>query len=92
MHDAIALAEILRLGQRKVKMFDVNQFKKSVKEWIRTNPQGTLLDLRDFCDELVPAQLYAANQWLIDQTLSWYRHVLERRELEFAGGSDDTDD
>ena len=73
-------------------MFDVNHFKRSVKSWIRTNPQGSLVDLRDYCDELVPAPLYAANQWLIDQTLSWYRHVLERRELECVGGMEDGDD
>ncbi len=70
-------------------MFDVNHFKRSVKDWIRQNPQGTLLDLRDYCDEIVPPQLYAANEWLIDQTLSWYRHVLERRESEDSGSEDD---
>ncbi len=61
-------------------MFDVNQFKRGVKEWIRVNPHGSELDLRDFCDEIIPPPLYQANQWLIEQTLSWYRHILERRE------------
>ncbi len=73
-------------------MFDVNHFKRTVKDWIRVNPQGSLVDLRDYCDEIVPPQLYSANQWLIDQTLSWYRHVLERRELEAVGAEDDSDD
>ena len=68
-------------------MFDVNVFKKSVKEWIRVNTDGTEIDLRDYCDELVPAQQYQANQWLIEQTLSWYRHILERR-VEEASGAD----
>lgn len=73
-------------------MFDVNHFKRSVKDWIKGNPQASMIDLRDYCDEIVPAQSYAANQWLIDQTLSWYRHVLERREIEAAGMDDDSDD
>lgn len=73
-------------------MFDVNHFKRTVKDWIRTNPQGSMVDLRDYCDEIVPVQLYAANQWLIDQTLSWYHHVLERRELEVSGDVDDSED
>lgn len=68
-------------------MFDVNSFKKSVKEWIRVNTDGTEIDLRDYCDELVPAQQYQANQWLIEQTLSWYKHILERR-VEEASGAD----
>lgn len=63
-------------------MFDVNQFKRSVKEWIRVNPLGSELDLRDYCDELIPPVLYQANQWLIEQTLSWYHHILERRDQE----------
>jgi len=73
-------------------MFDVNHFKRSVKDWIRVNPQGTLVDLRDYCDEIVPPQSYAANNWLIDQTLSWYRHVLERREMEAGGDTEEDGD
>ncbi|MFY7928944.1 MAG: hypothetical protein ACOVS5_08725 [Oligoflexus sp.] len=69
-------------------MFDVNQFKRSVKEWIRVNPQGSEHDLRDYCDEIVPPHLYQSNQWLIEQTLSWYRHVLECRDLQ---GEDDVE-
>ncbi len=63
-------------------MFDVNRFKKSVKEWIRVNADGTEMDLRDYCDEIVPPQHYQANQWLIEQTVSWYKHILERRVEE----------
>ncbi len=70
-------------------MFDVNYFKRSVKEWIRENPQGSLLDLRDYCDEIVPPQLYAANEWLIDQPLYWYRHVLERRDNDDADNDEE---
>ena len=63
-------------------MFDVNFFKRSVKEWIRVNPQGTEHDLRDYCDEIVPTVQYQTHRWLIEHTLSWYRHIIERREKE----------
>lgn len=63
-------------------LFDFNYFKKSIKEWIRNHPDGSMSDLRDFCEDLIPAQQYAANEWLIDQTLSWYRHILDHRDLQ----------
>lgn len=63
-------------------MFDFNQFKRSVKDWIRDNPEGSLVDLRDYCEELIPAAQYAANEWLVDQTVSWYRHILASRDYE----------
>ena len=63
-------------------MFDFNSFKRSVKEWIRANPNGTMADLRDYCEEQIPPSQFAANEWLVDQTLSWYRHILDRREVE----------
>lgn len=62
-------------------MFDFNGFKKSVKEWIRSNPDGTLTDLRDFCEEAIPPQQFSANEWVIEQTLSWYRHILTHRDV-----------
>jgi hypothetical protein len=61
-------------------MFDFNVFKRSTKEWIRSHPEGTLSDLTDFCEETIPPHHYAANQWLIEETLSWYKHILSRRE------------
>jgi hypothetical protein len=72
-------------------MFDTNSFKKSVKLWIKDNPHGTDQDLLDFCEERIPPSQYAASQWLIDQTLSWYRHVLAQRESKFQGDSDERD-
>ncbi len=66
-------------------LFDFNFFKKSIKDWIRSNPNGTMNELRDFCEDLIPVQQYAANEWLIDQTLSWYRHILDHREMEELG-------
>ena len=62
-------------------MFDVNAFKKQVKVWIAEHPQGEIADLVDFCEELIPPQQFSANKWLVDQTVSWYRHVLVQRDI-----------
>lgn len=61
-------------------MFDSNKFKRAVKEWMAEHPEGTENELIDFCEELIPPQQFAVHQWLIDQTVSWYRHVLVSRE------------
>jgi hypothetical protein len=71
-------------------MFDANRFKRSVKDWIRAHPQGTEADLVDFCEEQIPPQQYQANQWLVEHTLSWYRHILAQRRVE-AGQMSDQD-
>ena len=47
---------------------------------MREHPQGTEQELVDYCDELIPANQFAVNQWLVEQTLSWYRFVLTARD------------
>ncbi|MBM4252340.1 MAG: hypothetical protein FJ146_10250 [Deltaproteobacteria bacterium] len=66
-------------------MFDANRFKKSVKEWMRAHPDGTEADLADYCEELIPPAQFTANQWLVEQTVSWYRYVLAQRRREYDG-------
>lgn len=61
-------------------MFDCNKFKRSVKDWIHSNPQATVADLVDFCEEQIPAQQFATHEWLVDQTVGWYRHILSHRD------------
>lgn len=73
-------------------MFDSNKFKVAVKTWMRDNPEGSLLDLQDFCESQIPSAQYAANQWLVEHTLSWYKHVLTNREINKTGLSEDEDD
>ncbi len=72
-------------------MFDCNQFKKSIKQWIRENPQGSLTELTDYCEDLIPSQHYASNNWLVDQTVNWYKHVLSHRETANQYRDDDRD-
>lgn len=67
-------------SSEEVLMFDRNEFKRKVKSWMRAHPRGTEQDLLDYCDELIPPAQFAANQWLIEHTVSWYRHILINRE------------
>ncbi len=69
-------------------MFDTNNFKRSVKEWVRTNPKGTVTELSDYCEELIPPTQYQSHAWLIEQTVGWYEHVLSSRR-HFVGMADD---
>lgn len=64
-------------------MFDKNQFKKSVKDWLKYHPDATVEDLEDYCEQLIPSQSYTTNFWLINQTVSWYQHILSSRELSY---------
>lgn len=63
-------------------MFDCNRFKRSVKEWMREHPDGSVSDLVDFCEEQIPSHQYSAHQWLVEQTVSWYRHILAQRDVQ----------
>ena len=62
-------------------MVDLNTFKKQVKTWIRENPDGALVDLRDYCEDLIPPSQFTAYSWLVDQTVGWYKHILDHREV-----------
>ena len=73
------------------RMFDINEFKRQVKIWIADHPGGEVNDLVDYCEEIIPMQYFAANKWLIDQTVSWYRHILAQREAVEAMGDGDPD-
>lgn len=63
-------------------MFDANVFKRAVKEWIKNHPEGTEADLADFCEEQIPPTQYASYEWLVEHTISWYRHILAQRRQE----------
>lgn len=74
-------------------MFDINSFKRSVKDWMRAHPDGSEAELVDFCEEQIPPAQYAAQQWLVEHTLSWYRHVLQQRRVAqhlLEGGDEDS--
>lgn len=73
-------------------MFDTNNFKRSVKEWVRINPKATVAELTDYCEDLIPAQQYQSHSWLVEQTVGWYEHVLNSRRNDQFSHEDETDD
>ncbi len=72
-------------------MFDINEFKKKVKEWIRQNPQGDESEFVDFCEDLIPPAQFSANRWIVDQTVAWYRSILQSRKEELANEDENFD-
>jgi hypothetical protein len=72
-------------------MFDANKFKRLVKEWIRENPEAELAEFQDFCEDLIPPAQFSSYQWLVDQTVDWYKHILAHREVSknFADEGDE---
>ena len=73
-------------------MFDFNQFKRSVKNWMDENPQATTQDLREFCEDQIPSQYYAAHSWVVDQTVAWYTHIITSRAALSNMGHDFEED
>jgi hypothetical protein len=65
-------------------MLDMNNFKSVVKQWIKENPTGSLDGLRDFCEDQIPAHQFVSYEWLVNQTLDWYRHILHNRQMREA--------
>ena len=73
-------------------MFDTNKFKRSVKDWVRDNPNGSMEDLVDFCEEQIPAAQFNTYGWLIEQTAGWYEHVLSTRRSASLLGRFESED
>ena len=70
-------------------MFDINYFKQQVKAWMQSHPDGEIPDLVDLCEELIPSAYFASHQWLIDQTVSWFKHIQSNRETSHLGDADE---
>ena len=70
-------------------MFDTNEFKRNVRQWMSANPAGDEAELVDFCEELIPAKSFAANKWLIEQTVYWFRHIRAQSKLSAVDNQDD---
>jgi hypothetical protein len=61
-------------------MIDTNKFKQSIKHWVQSHPDSNEQSFRDFCEELIPPQHYATYEWLVDQSVSWYNHMMTQKE------------
>lgn len=73
-------------------MFDTNKFKRAVKEWVRENPNGTMEELMDLCEGMIPAPLYHSHTWLLEQTSGWYQHLLTTRRCSRLLGESESED
>ena len=62
-------------------MLNVNNFKKEIRAWVRSNEDGTLEDFVDFCEDLIPPHQYSSYSWLLEQSSQWFQHVIKHREL-----------
>ena len=69
-------------------MLDMNDFKRQVKDWMRDNPKGSIDALTDFCEEVIPPSDFTRMQWLVEQTVGWYEHVLSLRDDQFSHQED----
>ena len=65
-------------------MFDKNDFKKSVKNWIQKNGESSSRDLESYCLSLIPSTDLPKNRWLVDQTLSWFQYIQDQRSATRA--------
>ena len=54
-------------------MFDFGTFKLKIQEWIRENPSSSEFELVAVCKKLIPEE-EKMKQWLIYETVSWYRY------------------
>ena len=78
--------------ERNNEMFDTNKFKRAVKVWVRENPNGSIEDMVDFCEELIPTQMYQSHLWLVEQTTGWYQHLLSTRRCSRLLGEFEPED
>lgn len=61
-------------------MFDINEFKTKLKDWIQKHPRAEESDFIDYCEDLIPPQHYSKNQWLFEQSLAWFRNYKQSRK------------
>ncbi len=54
-------------------MFDKNSFKESFRHWFAANPAATETEVREFCQNNIPAKIYLQYFWLVEQTIAWYQ-------------------
>lgn len=56
-------------------MFDRNDYKRKMKRWISTNRTASILECEDYCHGLIPARELPAYEWLVEETLSWFKSI-----------------
>ncbi|MDD9951216.1 MAG: hypothetical protein OXT67_06575 [Zetaproteobacteria bacterium] len=60
-------------------MFDRNEYKRKIKVWMLENPSASVLECEDYCHHLIPSRELTAHQWLVEETLSWFKAIQDKR-------------
>lgn len=60
-------------------MFDKNEFKALFRRWVENNNSASAKDARLFCKQLIPREFLGQNAWLINESLSWFLWLKEKR-------------
>ncbi len=68
--------------------FDTNSFKKNIKDWVAQNPRADIEAFTDYCEDQIPQRSFASYEWLVDQSVSWFKHVLRNREVHLLGSEE----
>jgi hypothetical protein len=70
-------------------MFDTNQFKRAVKEWVKVHPKASVNDLADFCENQIPPQSYVTHGWLVEQTVEWFQYIQNSRKTLYSSSEEE---
>ena len=63
-------------------MFNINEFKRMTKEWLKKNPNSTVEELIDFCESIIPQKDLISHYWIIDETKNWYKYLLYKSKKQ----------
>lgn len=63
-------------------MFDKNEFKQQFRQFVETHTHASEKDAQDFCYSLIPAEAIVKNQWLIEQSIQWFRWIKNQRKVK----------
>lgn len=64
-------------------MFNTNEFKRNVKEWFAENEDANPTEVRDYCEEMIPVNVFTSYVWLVDQTVDWVRHIQAQKDQAY---------
>lgn len=53
-------------------MFDKNFFKDAFRSWVLNHSAASEEEALAFCQSHIPANVFASNFWLVEQSLQWF--------------------
>ena len=64
--------------------FNIQEFKRNVRTWVKLHPKATEEKLLQYCEEQIPASLRLSHSWLTTHTLSWWKYQKSLEEAPVA--------